>query len=168
VATNIILVGFMGTGKSVVGKRLADCLNHDFLDTDDLIAAAAGRSVPEIFAAEGETGFRNRETAVLRTLVRVTDTVIATGGGILGRDENLALMRGLGPMVCLTARPAVILERTRPWENRPLLSGATDPAQAVERLLRERAPRYALADITIDTSDRSLDEVVGEICRALL
>jgi shikimate kinase len=169
---DILLVGFMGTGKSVVGKRLAARLGRRFVDLDEAIADTAGRSIPEIFAAEGEAGFRERETAALQALVEEApepgeERVIATGGGVLGRDENLALLRRLGTLVCLTARPAVILERTRPWRDRPLLAGAPDPAAVVERLLAERAPRYALADRAIDTSERDVEEVVEEICRAL-
>ena len=163
--SNIVLVGFMGTGKSAVGKRLSVRLQRAFLDTDALIAAAAGQTIPEIFAAEGEGGFRDRETAFLRRLVGTTGAIIATGGGVLGRDENVALLRQIGSLVCLTARPAVILERTRPWTDRPMLSQASDPLAAVEQLLRDRAPRFALAEVTIDTSDRSVEEVVEEICR---
>jgi shikimate kinase len=164
---NIVLVGFMGTGKSVVGQRLAARLGRRFLDTDEQIVGMAGRSIPELFQVEGEPGFRERETAVLRSLAGSAGTVIATGGGILGRTENLALLRELGPLVCLTARPEIILSRTQPWESRPMLAGASDPRAAVERLLAERAPLYGQADLVIDTSDRDVDEVVEEICRAL-
>src|SRR5438874_7053483 len=143
--SNIVLVGFMGTGKSVVGQRLADRLGRQYVDTDDRLTLDAGRSIPEVFEAEGEAGFRDRETAVLKALVGITGTVLATGGGILGRPENLALLRGLGPLVCLTARPEIILERTQPWESRPMLARATDPRAAVERLLAERAPQYGQA-----------------------
>ena len=165
--SNIILVGFMGTGKSVVGKRLAARLGHEFLDTDALVVESAGQPIAAIFAAEGEAGFRDRETAVVRALMGITHAVVATGGGILGRDENFTRLRQIGPLVCLTARPAVILERTRPWIDRPMLSRAPDPLAAVEQLLSERAPRYALADLTVDTSDETVDEVVEEICRKL-
>jgi shikimate kinase len=170
---DILLVGFMGTGKSVVGKRLAARLERPFIDLDEQIAAAAGQSIPEIFAAEGETGFRDRETAALRALIdrqgagQEEERVIATGGGILGREENVALLRRLGTLVCLTARPDVIVERTRPWDNRPMLARAPDPAAAVECLLAARASRYALAGVTIDTSDRDIDGVVEEICSVL-
>lgn len=157
----------MGTGKTVVGKQLADRLGWRFIDTDERVAAAAGRTIPEIFAGEGETGFRDRETAALGGLAETTAAVVATGGGVLGRDENLALLRGLGTLVCLTARPEVILERTRPWNDRPLLSRAPDPLAAVQQLLAQRAPRYGLADLTIDTSDRDVGAVVEEICRRL-
>src|SRR5947209_5015020 len=114
--SNIVLVGFMGTGKSAVGQRLAVCLGMRFLDTDEQIVGTAGRSIPELFQAEGETGFRERETAVLKSLAGIAGAVIATGGGILGRTENLALLRELGPLVCLAARPGIILSRTQPWE----------------------------------------------------
>jgi shikimate kinase len=166
-SSNTVLVGFMGTGKSVVGRRLAERLGRLFVDTDERIVAGAGRSIPEIFQSEGEQGFRERETAALRSLSDVTGAVVATGGGIVSRDENIALLRAIGPLVCLAARPEVILERTRPWHDRPLLAGAADPLGTVARLLADRAPRYALADLTIDTSEREIEEVVDEICRAL-
>jgi shikimate kinase len=167
VPSNIVLIGFMGTGKSVVGRRLAAGLDRCFVDTDEQIAAAAGRTIPEIFSVEGEAGFRERETAVLRSLTGISSTVIATGGGIMGRDENVALLRQIGPLVCLTARPEVILARTHPWEDRPLLAGVAEPAVAVDCLLRERASRYAMADLMIDTSDLTVEQVVDEICRVL-
>jgi shikimate kinase len=157
----------MGTGKSVVGERLAYRRGCRFVDTDGLIVAAAGRRIPEIFATEGESGFRDRETVALCSQAGARRTVFATGGGILGRDENVALLRALGPLVCLTARPEVILERTRPWQDRPMLAGSPDPQRMVEHLLAQRAPRYALADITVDTSDLEIEGVVEEICRAL-
>jgi shikimate kinase len=166
-ASNIVLVGFMGTGKSVVGQRLARRLDKSFIDTDIRIAEAAGCSVPIIFRTEGELSFRDRETELLRTLVGSTNSVVATGGGIVGRDENVELLRQVGPLICLTARPDIILERTRPWEERPLLAGSPDPRETVERLLTDRAPRYALADWAVDTSDRTVEEVVEEICRVL-
>jgi shikimate kinase len=167
VASTIILVGFMGTGKSVVGKRLAERLGRPFVDTDALIVEAAGQTIPRIFAAEGEAGFRERETAVLRDLASTDGAVVATGGGVLGREENVLLLRGMGPLICLTAHPERILERTRPWSDRPMLAGAADPRLAVEQLLGERAAHYARADFTIDTSDRTVEEVVDEICRVL-
>jgi shikimate kinase len=166
-SANIVLVGFMGTGKSAVGERLAARLGFRFADTDALIVADAGRTIPEIFECEGESGFRDRETAILRSQSGAESTVLATGGGILGRDENIRLLRSMGPLVCLSARPAVILERTRPWQERPMLARSADPHRTVESLLSERAPCYAQADLTVDTSDRTIEEVVDEICRVL-
>jgi shikimate kinase len=167
VSPRIVLVGFMGTGKSAVGRELAARLERAFVDTDEQIAAAAAQTIPEIFASEGESGFRDRETAVVRSLLGHPTAVIATGGGILGRHENIQILRTIGPLVCLTARPEVILERTRPWTERPLLAGAAAPAELVGTLLRERATRYALADMTVDTSDLTVEQVVDEICRGL-
>jgi shikimate kinase len=163
---NIVLVGFMGTGKSAVGQRLASHLVWEFVDTDERIAAG-GRAIAEIFATEGEGTFRDRETAVLRALSESQSTVIATGGGIMGREENVRLLQNLGPLICLTARPEIILERTRPWKDRPLLAAASSPADVVERLLHERGDRYALATLTIDTSDLTIEQVMETICRRL-
>src|SRR3989442_2159844 len=96
----------MGTGKSAVGKRLSVRLQRAFLDTDALIAAAAGHTIPEIFAAEGEGGFRDRETAFLRRLVGATGAIIVTGCGELGRDENVCLHRRIGSLACLSSLAA--------------------------------------------------------------
>jgi shikimate kinase len=164
---NIVLVGFMGTGKTAVGQRLASHLGWEFVDTDEQIAAG-GRSIAEIFATEGEAAFRERETAALRSLSGRRSAVIATGGGIMGREENVKLLQALGSLVCLTARPETILERTRPWEDRPLLATAVSPADVVGQLLRDRAARYALAEHTIDTSDLTVEQVVETICRGLM
>jgi shikimate kinase len=163
--SNIVLVGFMGTGKSVVGKRLAERRGWRYIDTDDLVVGSAGCAISALFEQEGEGGFRDRETAAIRSLLGVEEAAVATGGGILGRDENVSLLRSIGPLICLKARPEVILERTRPWQDRPLLAASREPQATVERLLSERAPRYALADVTIDTSDLAVEEVVDEICR---
>lgn len=164
---NIILVGFMGTGKSAVGERLAAALGWPFLDTDVVIEERAGCRIAEIFARAGEPGFREQESAVVAEAAARDRVVISTGGGVLGRDENLVRLKANGRLVCLTARPEVILERTHPWGDRPLLATASDPRQAVERLLRDRAPRYALADVTVDTSDLTVDDVARQILTAL-
>jgi shikimate kinase len=160
---NIVLVGFMGTGKSAVGERLAVVLGWPFLDTDAVIEERAGCRIAEIFARAGEPGFRDQESAVVAEAAARDRAVIATGGGALGREENVACLKTHGRLVCLTARPEVILERTHPWGDRPLLATASDPRQAVERLLCGRAPLYALADLTIDTSDLTVEEVAGRI-----
>jgi shikimate kinase len=164
---NIVLVGFMGTGKSAVGERLAAALGWPLLDTDAVIEERAGCRIAEIFARAGEPGFREQESAVVAEAAARDCVVIATGGGVLGRDENVACLKANGRLVCLTARPEVILDRTAPWGDRPLLATASDPRQAVERLLGARAPRYALADLTIDTSDLTVEQVAGRILTAL-
>lgn len=157
----------MGTGKTSVGRALARRLGRPFLDTDELVEKQLGRPVAAVFAAAGEGAFREAERAAAAAAVRVPGAVVATGGGILGEDENVALLRRAGPLVCLTARPAVILARVGDVATRPLLAAAPDPRRAIERLLAERAPRYALADLQLDTSDLRLEEVVERICAAL-
>jgi shikimate kinase len=164
---NIVLVGFMGTGKSAVGAALAARLGWELVDTDTLVAAAAGCAIAAVFAYEGEAAFRERESAAVAEATARDRAVIATGGGVLGRDENVRRLKATGTLVCLTARPEVILARTAPWEDRPLLAGAADPRGRVEALLAARAPRYALADLTVDTSDLSIDQVVDRILAAL-
>src|SRR3954452_24694484 len=157
----------MGTGKSAVGRRLARRLGRRVFDTDVWVARRAGAAIPEIFERDGERRFRDLETQAAREVSRRRGLVVSTGGGILGRDENLELLRSGGALVCLQARPEVILARTAPWEGRPMLRTAPDPRQAVERLLAERGPRYALADWTLDTSDLTADQVVDRICARL-
>lgn len=164
---SVILVGFMGAGKSAVGRRLARRLGLPFLDTDAWIVRNAGKSIPRIFMEEGEPAFRDLETSAAAAIAGGPARVVATGGGILGRDENLRLLRRAGVLICLHASPEEILARTAPWENRPMLRTAPDPRQAVERLLAERAPRYALADWCLDTTGLRPDEVVERLCERL-
>jgi shikimate kinase len=164
---NIILVGFMGTGKSVVGKRLARRLDREFLDTDRWIRAETGMSIPAIFRDHGEQAFRDMESAAARAITERRGLVVSTGGGILGRDENVELLRSSGVLVCLAARPEIILARTAPWEGRPMLKTAENPREAVEQLLAARADRYALADWTLDTSDLTPNQVVDTLCERL-
>lgn len=164
---NLVLVGFMATGKTTVGRRLAARLGWRFIDTDVRIEAIAGCRVPEIFARDGEGHFRELETRVAREVARERGAVIATGGGILSRAENVAALRAAGPIVCLTAAPEVILRRAGDLAGRPLLARAPDPLAEIRRLLAERASQYALADHTIDTSELTVDEVVEHLCRVL-
>jgi len=158
--TIVILTGFMGTGKTSTGQRLAARLGAPFVDTDALVERAAGRSVAAIFAADGEAAFRTAERRAVAEALGVPRAVVATGGGAIAHPEILAALRAAGPIVCLTARPDVILQRARTaGPTRPLLEG-DDPAARIAALLAERAPAYAQADHHIDTSDRSTDEVV--------
>lgn len=160
---NIILVGFMGTGKSAAGKLLARRLRWSFLDLDRMIEEKAGRSVPEIFHRDGEAGFRKRERRAVKSLSRRRSTVIATGGGVMLDDENVRTLKKLGRVICLSARPEMVLQRTAAsLASRPMLRGA-DPLARIEELLSLREPFYAKADATIDTSSRSIEEVVQEI-----
>lgn len=164
---NIILVGFMGTGKSSIGRMLGLRLRRQYFDTDHWVEDRAGMSIPELFAAKGEAAFRDLETDAARELSHLSNCVISTGGGILGRDENVEILREGGVLICLKARPEVILARTAPWESRPLLRDAPDPKARIEEMLAERAPRYALADWTIDSSELTKHQVVNKICAEL-
>ncbi len=164
---NIVLVGFMGTGKSVVGRALARRLKRPFVDLDRLIEKGAGRSVAKIFADSGEAGFRELEQEVVRAVAPKLDQVIAAGGGVLLNEENVRLLKASGILVCLTARPEVILKRTlKMLPSRPLLNGP-NPLEKLEELLTLRAPSYAQAHVTIDTSDRSVEEVAEEVVKAI-
>jgi len=159
----VVLTGMMGTGKTSVGERLAARLGAPFVDTDTLVERAEGRSVAAIFAADGEAAFRAAERRAIGAALAVPRAVVATGGGAIVDAENLAALRAAAPIVCLTARPEVMLGRaSAAGPTRPLLQGA-DPAARLAALLAERAPAYAQADLTIDTSTRALDDVVVEV-----
>lgn len=163
---NIVLVGFMGTGKSVVGKLLAQKLNRPFLDLDRKIEKETGRTVRQIFTEQGEQAFRALEAKGVREAAELKEHVIATGGGVLCDEKNVKALKAGGVLVCLTASVEVILERTAATLNtRPLLAGG-DPQERIQELLRLRAPYYAQADVTIDTGGRTLQDIVKEIsCR---
>ena len=159
----IVLTGFMGTGKTEVGRRLARALGRPFVDTDDLVAAAAGRPVPEIFATDGEPRFRALERSAVEQACGVPEAVIATGGGTVLDPENRRRLAAAGPIVCLSARPEDILRRVRDAASRPLLAGARDRLGHIRTLLDERGPTYALATHTIDTTGLTLDQVVERV-----
>lgn len=161
---NLILTGFMGTGKTAVGKRLAKRLDWRFVDVDALVEASAKKSVAEIFAAHGEPVFRRLEKRMIRRLARGDQQVIGTGGGAFADPENRRWLRAVGPVVCLTASPKVILQRVSPTvSKRPLLARAPSPLARIQQLLAQRASAYAKADLTIDTSHLSVDEVAERI-----
>lgn len=164
---NLVLVGFMGTGKSTLGRGAARALRRPFADTDTVVERRAGRSIPDIFAAGGEAAFRDLEAAAAADLGRPRRGVVATGGGILGRADNLAALRAGGVLVALTARPDVILARVGgagAAKRRPLLAG-DDPLQRIAALLQERAALYAQADLTLDTGRMRRDVAVIALLR---
>ena len=165
---NITLIGFMGTGKTVVGKRLARKLGWRFVDVDSLIVAAAKEPVAKIFAEHGERVFRRMETRTIRRVAKAADQVIATGGGAFMDPENRRLLHAVGPVICLSATPKAILQRvTSTLSSRPMLAGATSPQTRIQQLLKQRASAYAQADVTIDTSGLSVDQVVDRILEHL-
>jgi len=159
---NIYLVGFMGTGKSVVGHELARQKKWKFLDLDQLIELRQKSAISDIFAKKGEPYFRKAETKALKEVAKEDNFVIACGGGIVTRKENILAMKETGIIVCLSATPAVILKRTSGCTHRPLLN-VPDPKKQIEVMLKLRAPYYALSDKTINTSRLSLKEVVRKI-----
>lgn len=158
---SVILTGFMGTGKTTIGRQLAQRLGKGFVDTDQQIEQLEGRSVVDIFAAAGEGYFRELERRVVAEAVKM-DAVVATGGGAIVDAANFEHMRAAGPIICLTASVEVILQRTARHQNRPLLD-AKERRQRVEELLRERSAAYARADVAIDTSTRSVDNILDDI-----
>ena len=166
----LVLTGFMATGKTEVGRRLARLLGRPFVDTDSLVEATAGCSVAEVFATEGEVHFRALERSAVAQACAVPDAVIATGGGALLDPANRRRLAAAGPIVCLAAEPEVILRRTGDAASRPLLAtanGANDRVARIRTLLAERAPAYAVATHTVDTSALTVDEVVERV-RALV
>jgi shikimate kinase len=163
----LILTGFMATGKTEVGRRLARRLGRPFIDTDGLVEAGAGRSVAAIFAAEGEPHFRELERDAVVRACAVPDAIVATGGGTLLDGENRRRLAAAAPIVCLSASPEEILRRVGDPASRPLLKNGGGHAGGLERvraLLAERAPVYALATHTLDTSGLSIDDVVERVC----
>jgi len=161
---NIVLIGFMGTGKSEIGKGLAERLGYGFIDTDEIIEKKEGISISEIFERYGEPYFRDIESEVIKDVSRMDRVVISTGGGAVIRKENRENLKRKGIMVCLTASPEVIYQRTRGYDNRPLLK-IDDPYKRIKDLLKEREPYYSEADITIDTSEIGTSEVVDKILK---
>ena len=157
----IILTGFMGTGKTTVGRLLAARLHKAFVDIDERIEQAEGLSVAAIFASKGEPYFRALERRMVAEVTQM-DAVIATGGGAIVDVENYARLHVAGPIICLRADVEAILERTAADTQRPLLN-SSDRATRVRELLAQRAGAYGKADLTIDTTHRSTVAVLEEI-----
>jgi shikimate kinase len=163
----IFLVGFMGSGKTTVGRALAQRLSWSFEDLDDLIAMAAGMTVADIFAREGEPAFRRRETEALRSAAARRRTVVATGGGAACREDNLGLMTAAGRVIALVVSAPEAVRRAGARSGRPLLDGAADPVAAARALLAARRPFYARAHLRIETDGRSPAAVIEEIVAAV-
>ena len=166
--SNIALVGFMGTGKTDVGRLLAEKLGKDFIELDELIEQRAGKAIPEIFQQDGEIAFRELEIEATREAAAKKNAVIACGGGVVLNQINVDRLRGHGVIVYLTASPEAILQRTSSdTDERPLLV-AEDKASKVEKLLNFRRPFYErAADITVNTSELDVAGVAGQIISEL-
>src|SRR5512138_732631 len=164
-ARNVILVGFMGAGKSICGRLLARRLGRCFVETDDIIVAREGRSIPDIFREAGEERFRQLEAETLDALALKSGDVIATGGGLPCREGRMDRLRELGTVVWLDGDVRELLERARRLGNRPMLDGRS--GDEIEELYRSRRPYYGRAHLTIDTTGRSADQVVSLVLAAL-
>ncbi|HEX9208810.1 MAG TPA: shikimate kinase AroK [Steroidobacteraceae bacterium] len=165
--TNVFLVGPMGSGKSAVGRQLADRLGLRFVDSDEEIEARTGVDISYIFEREGEAGFREREAEVIDDLTRQQGILVATGGGAILDAGSRARMRERGRVVYLRTSVDQQLARTRRSNDRPLLDNA-DPRGTLVRLFEQRAPLYLeVADVVVDTDGRKVKSVVDQICREL-
>lgn len=162
---NLFLIGFMGAGKSSVSYRLHQILHCDVVEMDQCIAENEGMSIQEIFAQKGEPYFRACETSLLESFTSGAPRVVSCGGGVPMRAENVTAMHRCGTVILLTAQPEVILSRVQEDHSRPLLEGHKD-VPYITALMEQRRPKYeAAADITVDTSNRTIDEVCQEILR---
>ena len=163
---SVVLIGFMAAGKTEVGRALAALLGFTFCDTDDMVSAASGRTVEEIFHNDGEQRFRELERDAVMQAAAKPGRIIACGGGAILSVRNYGVLKGAGPIVYLRTTADELIARLGRGEGRPLLEG--DPARAVPKLLTERSPAYeTAADLTVDTDGRGPDEVAAEIAERL-
>jgi shikimate kinase len=164
---NLVLIGFMGSGKSSVGREIARRWDFRFFDTDSIIRRKHGKTIPEIFSTWGEATFRKEEHLVLKRFQYSRGIVLATGGGIVTQPRNLPLLRQLGVIVWLVADEETTWRRVHRNPTRPLLQ-TDDPRETIRKLLAERAPLYqSIADLTIDSTGLSHSEVADRILSCL-
>jgi len=164
---NLVLIGFMATGKSTIGRRCARELGFRFRDSDTLIERRAGKPIPAIFAEEGEAAFRAREADAIRDLARGSRVVLSTGGGAPMNPVNVANLRRTGVIILLHATPDEILARVGNRQSRPLLADAEDPRVRIEALLAQRTPTYrAAADAVVETTGLTREEAVQQVLTA--
>ena len=159
---NLALIGFMGTGKSSVGRMVAATLRYDFVDTDEFIEKRAGRTITQIFAQDGEPAFRQIERDLVVEMKGWRKKVISTGGGLAANPANLEGLKQHALVVCLWASPEAIWQRVRHQTHRPLLQGP-DPLEKIRALLEERTPHYRQADVLVNTGMRSIREVAQQV-----
>ena len=162
----IVLVGLMGAGKTSVGRRLAEKLGIPFVDADHEIEAAAGKSIPEIFADHGEPYFREGERRVIQRLIGNGAQVLATGGGAYMNDETRARINENGIAVWLRASLPILMKRVAKRQDRPLLK-TEDPEAVMRGLIDKRYPVYAQADVTVESRDVQHGQMVNDVIRAL-
>ena len=166
-ARNIIFVGFMGTGKTTIGRALADQLKRDFVDMDIELEARAGKPIPRIFAEDGESVFRRMERDLVVELSRRSNLVIAAGGGIVLNPDNIRDFSATGHVICLKASPDEILRRVSGSNHRPLLEEG-DKDERIRKLLNVRQPLYDAIPIQVDTTGKTVDEIIARIYDIIL
>jgi shikimate kinase len=159
----IFLIGFMASGKTTVGRLLAERLDWAFVDLDKVIEDGAAKTVAQIFGAEGEPGFRKRETEALREVAARRKTVVATGGGAPCSEENLQAMLAVGRVFWLDVSAEDAVARAGKASGRPLLDGAAEPVEAARKLLAARQPFYARAHASVETGGLSPAEIVNQL-----
>jgi shikimate kinase len=165
---NVILTGFMGTGKTSLGKLLATRLGRPFIDIDKKIEDENHMSIPKIFEQYGEEHFRELEKAAVKELSTRRGLVIATGGGTIKDEENLNLLKSSGVMICFTTEPEEIFNRTARRGERPVLDGGgNERLETIKKLLTERKKFYDRADYQVDTTNWSPIQIIDDICRYL-
>jgi shikimate kinase len=163
---NIVLVGFMGTGKTLIGKLLAARLKKQRLCLDDMIEWKVGKPITQIFNEEGEDFFRSIEKEMVEAVSHDRDAIIDAGGGVVIDQENIRRLKEHGIVICLKARPEVIYERTKGLLHRPLLN-TPNPVESIRELLGKREKYYNRADYEIDTSESMPEDVVDKIIKIL-
>jgi len=162
---NIILIGFMGVGKTEIGKLLAKKLKMTYVDTDAVIENEQGTTINDIFSKKGEESFRDMETALIGKLAKIDGHVVATGGGMILRPDNVKKLKGIGPLVLLWADPDTVYERVKDSGGRPLLN-VEDQKAKIKEILKFRAPIYkGIADLEVDTSRLSPEEASNRIIK---
>jgi shikimate kinase len=162
--SNIILIGMPGCGKSTIGRTLSAKLGWPLIDSDEQIILREGRTINDIFTDRGEEYFRNVESEVIEQVLSGSKQIVATGGGAVLADRNRSAMMNAGFIVRLYAPVSVIIERLREDKSRPLLAGGME--EKLHKLAEERKHAYDFADLTIDTTIGSADDVVGKILQA--
>ncbi|MDP8260436.1 MAG: shikimate kinase [Candidatus Gygaella obscura] len=159
---NIYLVGFMGTGKTAVGRITARLLSRDFVDLDISIETLESSSINDIFRKKGEVFFRDLETKYLNDVSQKNNLIVACGGGIVIKKDNIDIMKNTGLVICLKADASVIFERVKLNKNRPLLN-VEEPLKRINELLEKRRFFYGLSDFQLDTSSLSEEQAAGMI-----
>jgi len=163
---NIVLIGFMGCGKSLTSNKLAETLDRRVISTDKLVEQKEGQSVAEIFARSGEGYFRRVEKEIINEISGQCGMIIDCGGGVVMDDENMTNLKKNGHVIYLSASPESIYNNIKHRSHRPLLNVA-DPQLKITELLEERKPYYEKADVTINADHRTINQIVEDVLKVL-